>query len=204
MAEKTAKSGKKYHHGNLRAALIEASLELIQEKGARALTLREVASAVGVSRMAPYRHFTNRSDLLWEISEAGFGKFADALETAKAGAPADFASQLDAMALAYVRFSMQHQAYYEIMFGHPVEAEQGSKRSSPNGERAFGILLQTVLDGQASGAVRDQDPMLLARAVWSLVHGISTLRLETDMTEGGAGARFVLFCSEVLRTGLVR
>lgn len=204
VVEKTAKAGKKYHHGNLRAALIEASLQLIQEKGARALTLREVANAVGVSRMAPYRHFTNRADLLWAISEAGFAKFGDALEAAKARTPGDFASQLDAMALAYVRFSMDHQAYYEIMFSPPVQGDGEEKPHSPAGERAFRILLQTIVDGQATGEARDGDTMMLARTVWSLVHGISTLRHETDMTEQGAGARFVLFCAEILRTGLMR
>src|SRR3954469_25220545 len=72
-----------YHHGNLRSALIEAGLELIQEKGAAALTLREIGARAGVSRMAAYRHFANKEDLLGAISEAGFQQFAAALTEAR-------------------------------------------------------------------------------------------------------------------------
>src|SRR5258708_31186887 len=69
-----------YHHGNLRAALIDTSLKLIEEKGVRALTLREIGTRAGVSRTAAYRHFTNKAALLAAISEAGFKEFGDALE----------------------------------------------------------------------------------------------------------------------------
>src|ERR1700719_1041429 len=100
-----------YHHGNLRAALIETGLKLIEEKGVKALTLREIGSRAGVSRMAAYRHFADKADLLGAISEAGFSQFADALEKARHEAPADTASRLDAMGLAYVRFAAEHPAY---------------------------------------------------------------------------------------------
>lgn len=178
----------KYHHGNLREALIEAGLKLIEDKGVRALTLREIGAQVGVSRMAAYRHFADKADLLEAISEAGFGQFADALDQARGNAGDAFGTRLKAMALAYVRFAAEHPAYYEVMFGW------GGGESGESATRAFGILEETVREGQRSGEVRQEDPVMLARLVWAQVHGISLLKI-TDTP-------FVEFVSEVLQKGL--
>lgn len=186
-----------YHHGNLRVALVEAGLELIEQKGVQALTLREIGARVGVSRSAAYRHFADKSGLLSEICEAGFTQFADALAAARDAAHPDFASRLSAMGVAYVRFAAEHRAHFEVMFG-PLDVPQ----ASPQGARAFGILESTIREGQQSGDVRTGDSTALARLVWSLVHGISMLRLERDLTKPGAGAKFTLFCTDILRAGL--
>lgn len=191
-----------YHHGNLRAALIEAGLKLIEEKGVRALTLREIGTRVGVSRMAAYRHFADKADLLGAICDVGFAQFADALEEAWRGAAADFRSRMLAMALAYVRFAAEHRAHYEVMFGPAPDSGERVPPAGGHGERAFGILEQTIRAGQEAGAVRDGDPVMLARMVWAQVHGISMLGLEPDLSPGGAGTKFVTFCAEVLQTGL--
>jgi len=183
------KKRRSYHHGNLRASLIEVGLRLIEEKGVRAFTLRELGDRAGVSRMAAYRHFKNKADLLGAISEAGFTQFADALEAARNGASDSFAARLAAMAQAYVRFATEHAAYFEVMFSR-VDGAAGEA-----GERAFGILEETIRQGQESGEVRAGDSVMLARMAWAQVHGISMLRLE-------GGASFVEFSSEVLLTGL--
>src|SRR5262245_64004720 len=188
-----------YHHGNLRAALIDAGLKLIEKKGVRSLTLREIGAHVGVSRMAAYRHFSDKADLLAAVREAGFAQFADALEKARSKAGNAFSARLKAMAVAYVRFAAEHPAHFEVMFSwsrnHPTQP-------SPGGARAFGILEQTIREGQLSGDVRPGDSVVLARLVWAQVHGISMLRLASDLKPQGAGTRFVEFCSELLETGL--
>src|SRR5262249_50891662 len=129
-SEKTMKS-RGYHHGNLPEALIEAGLKLIEKKGVRALTLREIGARVGVSRMAAYRHFSDKTDLLAAIREAGFQQFVEALEVARSKAGKAFSSRLKAMALAYVRFAAEHPAHFEVMFS-PDQA----LRPSPAGARA--------------------------------------------------------------------
>src|SRR5262245_9717586 len=190
-----------YHHGNLPAALIEAGLKIIEKKGVRGLTLREIGARVGVSRMAAYRHFSDKADLLAAIREAGFQQFADALEQARSNAANTFASRLKAMAVAYVRFAAEHPATFEVMFSwNPHQPAP----PSPAGVRAFGSLERTIRDGQQSGDVRPGDPVVLARLVWAQVHGVSVLRLAPDLTPKGAGTRFVEFCSEILETGLSR
>src|SRR5437868_1375329 len=137
---------RRYHHGNLRAVLVESGLKIIQEKGLRALTLREIGARAGVSRMAAYRHFRDKSDLLGAISEAGFTRFGNALDAARLEAPKAFAPQLTAMALAYVRFAAEHPAYFEVMFRSREEDEIGER--SEAGARAFGILEETIREGQ--------------------------------------------------------
>ena len=77
------KKKKAYHHGNLRSVLIQAGLDLIAENGVRAFTLREIGARVGVSRMAAYRHFTGKAQFLAAIREAGFEKFAEALQAGR-------------------------------------------------------------------------------------------------------------------------
>jgi AcrR family transcriptional regulator len=189
----TRKRKPAYHHGNLRAAIIECSLDLIQEKGIRALTLREIGNRLGVSRSAAYRHFADKAALLAAISEAGFVEFGDALEAAKLGAAADFASRIEAMGIAYVRFANDHRSHFEVMFAEPPEP---GCPPSEAGARAFGILEQTIREGQQRGEVRAGDSLLLARTVWALVHGTSMLRLDAEQPG------FVQFSSEILRTGL--
>ncbi|HVT92120.1 MAG TPA: TetR/AcrR family transcriptional regulator [Bryobacteraceae bacterium] len=178
-----------YHHGNLRAALIEAGLKIIEEKGVRALTLRELAARVGVSRMAPYRHFPDKEALLGAICEAGFSEFADSLESARNSAGPDFAARLSAMAVAYVRFAAGHRAHYEVMFAVRRESEATA--------RSFEILRETIEEGQRNGEVREGDPTDLARVVWTVVHGISTLHLDREFPA------FTLFASGVMRAGLL-
>ena len=190
---KQRKSG--YHHGNLRSELIQTSLQLIQEKGIRALTLREIGARLGVSRSAAYRHFADKAALLSAISEAGFIEFGNALEAAKSAAAPDFASQMDAMGRAYVRFAGENRAHFEVMFSEPLEPGYAAALAA---DRSFGILEQTIRDGQQSGAVQAGDSNLLARVVWAQIHGISILRLDGDPT----APEFVGFSGNILRGGL--
>jgi len=196
-----------YHHGNLRAALIEASLEIIEEKGVRALTLREIGTRVGVSRMAAYRHFADKADLVSAIGEAGFSQFADALEEARRSVPEDPVARLEAMALAYVRFAAAHRAHFEVMFSpesrpNDLHAEKDPPPKDSAGERAFAILEETIREAQERGQVRQGNSEELARLVWAMVHGLSVLRLEPDLSENGAGTKFTRYCAEVLGSGL--
>jgi AcrR family transcriptional regulator len=186
-------SRRAYHHGNLRASLIESGLALIEKKGVQALTLREIGARLGVSRSAAYRHFEDKAQLLAAISEAGFEQFADALQAARTSAADNFAARMSAMGLAYVRFAADHRAHFEVMF-RPLDPP----RMSPAGARAFAILENTIREGQQSGDVRPGDSAALARLVWSMVHGISMLHLGQD----AAGRKFTRLCTEILRAGL--
>ena len=192
---------KTYHHGNLRAVLIEAGLALIAEKGVRALTLREIGGRVGVSRMAAYRHFADKAQLLGAIREAGFEKFAAALEAERSAATKNYKARLNGMGVAYVRFAREHAAYFEVMFGMPPQEEPTEACAAE--QRAFEILEETIAEGQAKGLLRAGQTRLMACALWSLVHGISALRLEQlPFAEGLGLDQFVVACSDLLLSGV--
>jgi AcrR family transcriptional regulator len=193
---------KSYHHGNLRAVLIQAGLELIAEKGVRALTLREIGARVGVSRMAAYRHFADKAKLLAALREVGFEKFAAALNEGRAGSAAGFPARMSAMGAAYVRFAREHPAYFEVMFSPPPSVEPPEACDAE--KRAFQILEETIVDGQAKGDVRAGDTKLMACALWSIVHGISALKLDQmPFAQPLAQDDFVIACSGLLFTGIL-
>jgi AcrR family transcriptional regulator len=192
---------KNYHHGNLRAALIQAGLDLIAQKGVRALTLREIGASVGVSRMAAYRHFADKAKLLAAIREAGFEKFAGALENGRDAAGPDSTARIRGMGAAYVLFAREHPAYFEVMFGTgEVEAETEPCEAE---KRAFQILESAIAEGQTKGALRKGNARLMACAAWSLVHGMSALKLDQlPFAEGMTPTDFVNACSNFLICGL--
>jgi AcrR family transcriptional regulator len=197
-----AKAKKSYHHGNLRAILIQAGLELIAEKGVRALTLREIGARVGVSRMAAYRHFADKAKLLAAIREVGFERFAAALEKGRDQSVGGFPAPMNGMGVAYVRFAREHPAYFEVMFG--TAAELGPADACEAEKRAFQILEETIVAGQAKGELREGDTRLMACAAWSLVHGISALKLEQMPFAQGLGQNdFVVACSNLLWNGVL-
>lgn len=189
-----------YHHGHLREAMVNASLELIEARGVRALTLREIGARLGVSRTAPYRHFADKAALLGAIGAAGFQQFGDVLEEARQ-TEGNYFDQLNAMGAAYVQFAANHKAHFEVMFGAGGEALELDGEGRKVADRAFGLLEETIRDGQSAGEFVDGDPADIARMVWSLVHGISLLGFGV----GGKGvvtAQFPEFCFAHLRTGL--
>jgi len=185
----------KYHHGDLRAALIEGGLELIERKGIHALTLREIGKRLGVSRSAAYRHFKDKADLFFAISEAGFIEFGNRVEAARKDAGDGFAEQMDAMALAYAQFADEHRAQFEVMFAAVL---QPGGAAEAGGGRNLRILEETIREAQQKGEVRQDDPALLARVVWALVHGASMLRRDGNSVEPPV----IRFTTEVLRSGL--
>jgi AcrR family transcriptional regulator len=181
-----------YHHGHLRDALVECGLELIEEKGIRALTMREIAKRLNVSRTAAYAHFKDKAALFAAIREAGYIEFRKVLEVAQRGA-IGFAAQINAMSVAYFRFAQEHPAHFEVMFNALLEAFSGAAAESGP---VFTMLTETVREAQQQGEVRPGDPALLARVVWALVHGASLLQRES------VEPQFIRFSNEVLRSGL--
>ncbi len=185
----------RYHHGNLRVALIQCGLELIERKGIHVLTLRELGKRLGVSQSAAYRHFKDKGALLSAISEAGFVKFGNMVDAARKDAGDGFAGQMDAMAVAYARFAQEHRAQFEVMFAALLEPGGAAEAG---GGRNLRILEEIIREAQHTGEVRQGDPAVLARVVWALVHGASMLRMD----EGHVELAFMRFSTEALRSGL--
>lgn len=174
-----------YHHGDLRRALISTALELLADKGLDAVTMRELSQIIGVSRMAAYRHFKNKSELLCAVAEHGFGQMTERNEQIVANAGPRALDTLEAIGRAYVEFALAHPALYRLMFGPTLTKAERPDSLKSAAQAAFAPLTATVEKCQQQGSVRPGSSMAVAGFLWSSMHGISSLLVEGQLvTEG--------------------
>jgi len=181
-----------YHHGDLRKALVEASIEILREEGATALTLRSAARRVGVSHAAPKNHFGDLRGLLAAVATTGFIGLAAALAEAKRGQGAR--EGLVASAVAYVGFALASPGAFRAMF-HPLLAERGfaSVEGAPSSlevasRAAFGELVGGVVAAQGAGVVAPGDAEGKSLAAWAMVHGLASLTVDAQLAGKGIDA----------------
>lgn len=188
-----------YHHGNLHQELVQAARGLIETSGVAGLSLRGVAREAGVSQAAPYHHFSNKEALLAEVSQQGFEQLIAAV-LASMGEAELAPVRMQAMGHAYITFGLEHPKLYDLMFSNECPAERHPILKTV-GERAFGLVVESVMRGQAQGAYRDGEPVHLAMAVWSAVHGLVSLlqnRLGSGKEMGGVELNAENLVEEVL------
>jgi AcrR family transcriptional regulator len=192
----------RYHHGDLRRALIDEALRLIDKLGPEGLTLRGVGDALGVSRSALYRHFADKQSLVAAVAREGFRTFRlaliDAWESHGRGQ-----AGFDAMGEAYLGFALAHPAHYRVMFGRFIESSQCDPELATEAEGAFQALVDALADRQRAGEVRGDDPQRLAQFVWAVTHGIAMLAIDGQLRGGAdAGLSLSRYASERLRAAL--
>ena len=162
-----------YHHGALREALLEHAERTVRERGADALSLRELAREVGVSHGAPRRHFTDRQALLDAVAEAGFDRLGAELRAAADGAGEEFEPRLRATAAAYVRFATRDPALLDLMFAGKHRETSGALHAAA--ENAFAVMLELIAQGQAEGALEPGEPERVGLVLFSTIQGIASL-----------------------------
>lgn len=167
-------SGRPYHHGDLPAALLARAEQTLREKGAEALSLRELAREVGVSPGAPSRHFSSKQALLDTLALQGFERLADTTADAEANAGNSFAQRLEATARAYVEFAENNAALLELMFSvkHRPEASDALATAV---ERWSDQLLRLIGDGQQRGEVKAGQRERIAMPIFAALHGYTGL-----------------------------
>ncbi|MER5635660.1 TetR/AcrR family transcriptional regulator [Kitasatospora sp. NPDC002227] len=179
---------RRYHHGDLRAALLERAEETLREKGPAALSLRELARDLGVSHAAPSRHFKDKQALLDALALTGFER----LNAALAQGPAldgPFADRLAALAHAYVGFATANPELLDLMYTvkHDPQATEALIGAAYQGLQQAAAL---VADGQRTGEVRPGPVEQICLPALATVHGFA------DLAVGG------LLSPEEARTGL--
>jgi AcrR family transcriptional regulator len=191
-----------YHHGDLRRALIDQALATVHKVGGEGLTLRAVASALGVSRTALYRHFADKQALMAAVAREGFRLLREALieawETHGRGR-----AGFDAMGEAYLRFAVSHPSHYRVMFGRFVESGARDPELIEEANAAFQALVDALVEQQRAGAVRADDPVTLARFVWSVTHGIAMLVIDGQLKDcDDSGMALNRYAAERVRAGI--
>ncbi|MCY1000001.1 TetR/AcrR family transcriptional regulator [Myxococcus sp. MISCRS1] len=167
-------SGKdSYHHGDLRAALLKAALELL-ETGSE-LSLREVARRAGVSSAAPYRHFADKRALESALAAEGFRELGR--ELSQAGVIPRTVSDIAELGVRYVEFALKRPALFCLMFGNACDDSNDERVRAAAEVRG---LVSTALASVFPGA----DASALSTAGWSLVHGLAFLHLDGKLGTG--------------------
>jgi AcrR family transcriptional regulator len=165
----------RYHHGDLRRALIDAARLLVEREGRQALTLRAAARMAGVSQAAPYRHFPDKDALLAAVAEDGLRALAAWLREAAARHEDEPLVRLQALGVAYVRFAVTNTAHFRVMFTAVAAEPDPYPSLSEAYDEVAGLLLEAIVACQRGALVRDGKPRELALAAWSIVHGLADL-----------------------------
>ncbi len=199
-------TSKRYHHGDLRNALIRAGQQLLAEEGIAGLDLRKVARAAGVSHAAPYRHFADKQALLAAIAEHGFYQLAAGMDAAIEQAPASAAGQLEQLARAYVRFALDHPAHMREMFSGLNVERAAYPQLFAAAKQAFQRVVQVIERGQARNEIRPGAPANLSMVAWTQIHGIAMLLIEDQLPsvkgDEQAVAGLIAQCMHTLYAGL--
>ncbi len=169
---------KKYHHGDLKNALIKAGVEILSKEGVYGLSLRKVAQKAGVSHTAPYSHFADKQALIAAISTEGFQIICEHLESAIKRYQGKPIRQLIEACWAYIQFALSDPAHFKVTLSSVLEREQDYPEFVEMSNKCFSQLVRIVENCQAAGLLRPGPSDVEAINVWSMVHGFVSLLLE--------------------------
>jgi AcrR family transcriptional regulator len=196
------KAPARYHHGDLRRALLVEAARTIHKEGVDAFTLRAVGERLGVSRTALYRHFADKSALLAAVAREGFQRFGADLTQAWTGAGGGLAG-FNAMGIAYVRFAMKNSSHYRVMFGDFLNLSACDPGLQADASAAFQVLVSALVALREKGLVRPDDTLQLAHFIWASVHGIAMLAIDGQLgPDPSVADALATFAVERLRTGI--
>lgn len=209
LASSTQDDGKRaYHHGNLRDSLIEIAVAFIREHGEPALSMRKLAALAGVSRTAPYHHFTDKKALLCAIAATGFEQYNDHMQMVYQQLEQQQVlnkSWLQSYCQAYLQFSRDYPEYYDLMFGaHIWRTEQATTELQQVAKVGFKNFVEEVSQWQKKGWIHPQlQPLRVAQVSWSCLHGMSRLLADGIYVDSQAMQPIVLAAVDMLAAYLL-
>jgi AcrR family transcriptional regulator len=172
---------RKYHHGDLKNALIEAGVDILAEEGVGGLSLRKVAGRAGVSHAAPYAHFTDKQALIAAISTEGYRRIYEQMETIIEKYSGTPLRQLVEVACAYVEFARVDPAHFKVTFSSAIEKEKDYPAFVEQSQKTLQLVIQVVETCQSAGVLKPGPADAAAVSVWSAVHGLASLLIENQI-----------------------
>jgi len=164
-----------YHHGNLRQALIDAALELIEQRGPTGFTLSEAARRAGVTPAAVYRHFEGREDLIAEAAHQGYDIFAELMEFAYESGQPSALKAFEATGRAYLAFARKYPGHYIAMFESGISVNRTPELAHA-ANRANGVLERAASDlSQHIPADKRPPASMFSAHIWAMSHGVVEL-----------------------------
>ena len=178
VAAKNLQARTRYHHGELREALIAATRKLVEERGAENFTLADACRVAGVTTAAPYRHFQGKQEILAEIASRGFDELKSGAMAVVAEKGEGTLEGIIALGQAYVAFAVRETAVFRLMFGQ----EPSLKKAKPvvgTGQDCFVHVINQVALYCKRNKVRG-DAQEIALKLWTFVHGAASLLIDQD------------------------
>lgn len=183
--EKQAVIAKKtgYHHGNLRAQLVEATRRLVEKKGPDNFSVAEACREAGVSTAAPYKHFRDKDDMIRAVVFEGMARHRQRMLDAISDLPVGSPDRVTALGLVYVSFARAEPGVFRLMFAlsdrHSEDVELVER-----GMSLFGIVIDTVASCLGQDG-RTEEALSRAFMLWSFVHGLSFLTIDGKVSTLG-------------------
>ncbi len=197
----TKKKSDTYHHGNLKEGLVQTALEMLGKEGLEAITLRELSARLGTSRSAIYRHFTGKEQLMKAVILAGFELLNEAIEPYFNDKESALLDRFHSMGIAYVTFATENPNLYRLLFGVDMseEREEVCVEERPDLHKmmhgdtspellesdpddGFRKLVAIIVEAQTQKIFKEGNPVLIATAIWSLLHGLSSLAIDGHLS----------------------
>ena len=167
---------KRYHHGNLRDALIIAAAQLIEENASVDFAMIDAARRAGVSSAAPYRHFKDREALLEAVSEVAFLGLTETARSVSESVQRGTEESIISIGKAYIKFVTDHPQFYDLMWGdmglRAIESQDRDLKTS-----GFYILVDSVSRWCESIGLHDYNALELAVKLWAMAHGLACLAM---------------------------
>lgn len=186
-----------YHHGNLRRALVDACLKLIEAKGPTGFTLSEAAREAGVTPAAVYRHFEGREDLIAEAALQGYDIFADLMDFAYAKGQPSALKAFESTGRAYLAFARKYPGHYVAMFESGISINRTADLNAA-ARRGLGVLEKAAEDlSRHIPAEKRPPPQMFAAHIWALSHGVVEL-----FARGSPGTKSPYPPEDLLETGI--
>jgi len=202
--EMQSKKTDTYHHGNLKEALVQTALEMLDQEGLEAITLRELATRLGTSRSAIYRHFKGKNDLMRAVILEGFMKLDQVIAPHFERSDTPLLERFHAMGVSYTHFATANPNLYRLLFGGAMSQEREEvcqderpdlhKLLNNNADEsiihsdpddAFHRLVKIIIEAQQQELFKVGDPVLFATTTWSLLHGLSMLAIDGHLSVVG-------------------
>jgi AcrR family transcriptional regulator len=179
-------ASKSYHHGDLRRALVEAALALVEQGGIEAVSVREAARRAGVSPGAPFRHFESRAALLAAVAQEAQDRFRAEITKAIAAVPADDPlARFRALGVAYLRWAMGNPAHFEVISTGRYFDHATSGDVTRDNTEVIGLVEAALAEAFARGQLRARDLKLVQIAGRALVYGFARMNIDGHFPRWG-------------------
>jgi AcrR family transcriptional regulator len=181
---------RRYHHGNLRQAVIDTALQLADESGDERISLREVARRIGVSSGAPFRHFTDHAALMTAIAEEATVRLRLMVDRDQHRSPPAAIERLRTLGHSFLAWALQHPTSFRLVSARRLYDFNASPALKSHFQAVRERTVTLVMQAQSEGDLQhDVAPERLALMLRSAVYGMARMHVDGQLAQWGVGPR---------------